>query len=190
MIHSKKPSQAEGFSLVELIITIAVLTIGLLSLAGTIGLSILNNSRSHQVLIAKYIAISTMETILAARESQILPYANIAPVSGMNPNGFLTGLQPVKLAGPDNIYGTADDAGDLVYTIGPKNINTNFNVATDQTIDLTLTGYQRRITITDMTDSQGSQFKQVDIEVFYPSPIGGQPSYKVTTYIGNYRLGS
>lgn len=183
----------EGFSLIETIISIGIITIGVLSLAGTLGYSVLNSSRIRQVTIAKYIAVAVTESIISARESQIIPFQNIAPVSGTNPNGFATGIQPVSKAGTDRVFGTADDTGDLIYTIGPNSTTGLFKDGSDQVLNLTQTGYRRQITITDLLDpARGTPIglKQINVQIFYPSRVGGQQSYTMTTVLGDYRVGN
>ncbi|MEW6733010.1 MAG: prepilin-type N-terminal cleavage/methylation domain-containing protein [Acidobacteriota bacterium] len=201
--------RGEGFSLIEVIISLAIITIGVLSLAGTLALSVINSDRSRQVTLAKYIATSTVETIIAARETGVITFNQIA-IRGSNPAGvFLatpTGLQgfPVRDAGPDRIYGTADDAGpdnvpntsddppDLIYTLGPEigpgNSRTTFGT-NNETVNLTQLGYRRQISITDLeVGPTGPRLKRIDVEVFYPLPIGNQRSFRLTTILGNYRL--
>jgi prepilin-type N-terminal cleavage/methylation domain-containing protein len=186
-------TKQQGFSLVEMIIAIGIITIGVLSLAATLGYSIITSNRIKQVTLAKYIAVTTMETIISARESQVLAFTSIAPQSGSNPNGFATGIQPVKEAGTDRIFGTADDAGDLVYIIGPNTTNLQFDGATDEKINLTQIGYRREITIVDINDPATGRplgLKRIEIQVYYPSPVGGQKSYVMTTVLGDYRVGN
>ena len=133
-VASNNISRSNGFSLIEVIISIGIISIGVLALAGMLGFSVMNSSRIKQVTLAKYIAVTTIETIISARESQVLPFANIAPQSGSNPNGFLTGAQSVKGAGPDHIYGTNDDTGNLIYTIGPNSTNRLFDNTSDESV--------------------------------------------------------
>ena len=193
MREKLKRTEERGFSLIEMIIAIGIITIGILSLAATLGFSIITSNRVKQVTLAKYIAVTTMETIISTRESQVLPFSSIGPQSGSNPNGFVTGVQPVRNAGVDHIYGTTDDDGDLVYTIGPNSTNLQFDGAGDEKVNLTQIGYRREITVTDLNDPDTGRplgLKQIQIKVYYPSPVGGQKSYTMTTVLGDYRVGS
>ena len=179
--------------MIEMVIAIGIITIGVLSLLGTLGFSILNSSRIKQVTLAKYIAVTTTETIISARESQVLAFADIAPKSATNPNGFVTGVQTVKSASIDQIFGTNDDTGDLIYTVGPNRSSSLFDGANDERVNLTQIGYRRKITITDMNDPATGLslgLKEIKVEVFYPTPVGGQKSYVMTTVMGDYRVGN
>lgn len=181
----------KGFSLIELIISIAILTIGLLSLAGTVGISIVNSDRPRQLTIAKYIAVSTIETMIAARETGVLNFPEIDYISAGNPRGFVQGIRPVRNAGCDRIFGTNDDGAntscggtetnDLIYTIGPRNVqndrntqNDRFDGTNDERINLTQLGYQREIEIENL-DFKVNQFtsKRVKVHVYVPQPILG-----------------
>lgn len=191
-----RAADSRGFSLIETVIALGIITIGILSLAGTLALTIVNNNRIQQVTVAKYIAISTIETIIAAREADVLAFVEISSYdAAKNKKGFLLNQRlPVRGAGADGIFGTNDDSGDVVYTIGP-NPNRNdgrFDGVNDQQLNLTQLGYSRQIEVTDLRDPDTNQLlglKQIRVRVFYPARVGGQEAFTTSTIIGDYRTG-
>lgn len=133
-----KDRSESGFSYIDVMIALVILMVGILALLSGISGSILQSKGHEQQLLAKQVATSTMESIMAVKETDPtrLGWAAIGnvgtnpdPVTGVNQGIFLNGFQPVRLdAGPDEVIGTADDTG----AIGPQ--------------------LQRRIVITDVCD--------------------------------------
>jgi prepilin-type N-terminal cleavage/methylation domain-containing protein len=176
-----------GFSLIEVMISIAIMTIGLVSLLGVFGLAMASTQSSLQNSISKTIANEAIESILTARETQNLTWAQIANTGAGGV--FLSGFQPVDCAGADGLFGTADDAacGPEILTLpGPDGI---FGTADD--IQLPLTNYQRAIAIAPALDQNGNPIATLDtvnVTVQYVNPqLKTTQNYIVTTYISEYR---
>lgn len=96
-----------GFTLLETMIAMVILSFGILSVASvyTQGIQV---SNSNQIsFIAQQKAQEAMETIFTARDSGTLTFPNIANVS--QGGVFLNGPQQLCDAGPDGVLGTADD---------------------------------------------------------------------------------
>jgi type II secretory pathway pseudopilin PulG len=96
-----------GFTLLETMIAIVVMTVGLLALMASFATAITATASSQEDLIARHKALDAMESIYTARNSQQLPFASINNVA--NGGIFLSGAQQLKCAGPDGLVGTADD---------------------------------------------------------------------------------
>lgn len=132
-----KDRSESGFSYIDVMIALVILMVGILALLSGISGSMLQSKGHEQQLLAKQVATSTMESIMAAKETDPtrLGWDAIGNV-GTNPDPagvfqgiFLNGLQPVRTdAGPDEVIGTADDTGAVVQQL------------------------QRRIVITDVCD--------------------------------------
>ncbi|MBK7994014.1 MAG: prepilin-type N-terminal cleavage/methylation domain-containing protein [Blastocatellia bacterium] len=75
-----KLSHRSGFSLVELIISIGVILTALLGLAGLLGLSIRSNETIRQTTLCKTLATTITETIIVARESEIIDFTKLETV--------------------------------------------------------------------------------------------------------------
>jgi len=133
-----KRTTESGFSYIDVMISIVILMIGILALLSAVSGSMLQAKGHEQQLLAKQYATSTMESIMAAKETDPtrLGWNSIGNV-GSNPDYvtgvpqgiFVVGFQPVRVdAGPDEVVGTADDTGATVSQL------------------------QRRVVITDVCD--------------------------------------
>src|SRR4051794_41725295 len=119
-----------GFSLIEVLISTLLITIGLLSLLGAFGVAMATTQTAKQYMIAKQLAQEAMESIITARETANVTWNQIQNVGGAgSPGIFMTGLLPIKKTGTgtdiDGIIGTADDAGANAETMqepGPDGI--------------------------------------------------------------------
>jgi prepilin-type N-terminal cleavage/methylation domain-containing protein len=184
---NRRGQDESGFSLIEVMVSIAIMTIGLVALLGVFGLAMASTQTSLQNAISKQIANEAMEGILTARESQNLTWAQIANTG--DGGVFLSGFQPVDCAGVDGIIGTADDAACGPQTLnlpGPDGI---YGTADD--VQMPLTNYQRSIAISPALDQNGNPITTLDtvtITVQYTNPqLKTAQNYILTTYVSEYR---
>src|SRR5271170_85550 len=113
----RKPAE-RGFSLIEVVVSMFVLTVGMVSLLGVFGLAMASTQTSQQDMIAKQLANEAMESLVTARNTSQLGWDDIQNVGATNcPNSgatscgiFLSGSQPIYKQGTDGIFGTTDDA--------------------------------------------------------------------------------
>src|SRR5260370_38077430 len=101
-----------GFTLLEAMIAIVILSFGILSLAAVYAQGIQVASMTQLDYIAEKKAEEAVETIFAARDSKLLTWPNIRNVTGLggpNDGAFLVGQQPLLAAGTVGLYGTGDD---------------------------------------------------------------------------------
>ena len=191
-LHAKRPVQKrarQGFSLLEVTISMAVTTVGLVSLAGVFGLAMATTQSSLQDMIAKQLANEAYDSILTARNTTEINWDQLqnvgstsCPISGASTCGiFLTGAQQIYNAGADGIYGTADDAASgqrqTLHDPGPDGI---FGTADD--IFVPLTGYTRTITISNVNGT----LRSVTIAVQYTTPQSLQKTYILNSYISEF----
>jgi type IV pilus modification protein PilV len=176
-----------GFSLLEVVVSMVVLTVGLVSLLGVFGLAMASTQTSQEDLIAKQLANEALESIVTARNTSQITWSQIQNIA--NGGIFLNGTNPINLAGADGIVGTADDAaaGEQVLTDpGPDGI---FGTADD--IQIPLTDFQRTILISPVYDSQGNlvaTLRGVNISVQYSTSQTHLPkTYVLTSFISEYR---
>jgi Prokaryotic N-terminal methylation motif len=130
--HSARDS---GFTLLEAMISIFVLTFGVLSLAAVYAQGIFFASLSQYDYVAEKKAEQAVEAIFTARDIKQLTWSSIQNVSS---NGvFLNGAQPILVPGTDGLVGTATDSGSAheFITIGPGPDGI-LGTADDQVIDL------------------------------------------------------
>jgi prepilin-type N-terminal cleavage/methylation domain-containing protein len=96
-----------GFTLIEVMIAIVVMSIGMLALVASFATAIQATQSAEEDLIARQKVLEAMESIYTARNAQQIPFAAIANVA--QGGIFLDGAQPLKCAGPDGLVNTADD---------------------------------------------------------------------------------
>jgi prepilin-type N-terminal cleavage/methylation domain-containing protein len=177
-----------GFTLIEVLISMFILTIGMLSLLGVFGLSMSATMTAQEDRIAKQLAQDAFESIYTARDTNNIPWPSIENVSGGGSGIFVTGLQPIKQAGADAIVGTADDAAApaQVFTLpGPDGI-----VGTADDVTVSLTNFKRQIVITDVLSGGGTvaDLKNVSVTIQYTTPQTAlAKQYVLAGYISQYR---
>jgi type II secretory pathway pseudopilin PulG len=184
--------QQEGFTLMEVLISMFVLTIGLVSMLGVFATAMAATQTAQSDMIAKQLAQQAMETIFTARETQNIVWNQIQNVGGAGTPGiFVTGLQPIQQPGLDGIYGTADDAVALPETMtlpGPDGIVQTANgavVPAGDDVIISLTNYQRSITI---TNTASADLRQIVIVVQYVAAgLKAPRQYVLSGFISQYR---
>jgi hypothetical protein len=158
-------AKQDGFSMIEAIVAIFVMTIGLIGTAAAVSYAIHFGSIARNVTIAKGMVVSGIEDIETLRNSRRLDFKQIANSGGVDNSGstiafagFATGFQEISLnPGPDGVSGTADDLVDP----GPDGA---YGTGDDYTNPaLVRSGYRREIVITDLSSSM----KRVEIRIRY-----------------------
>lgn len=139
-----KDKSESGFTYIDVMCAIVILLVGILALVSAITGAIVQSKGQELQMDAKQIAASTIESIMAVKETTAkttdtiqLGWQNVGnvgsnPDAGGTPQGiFVNGLLPVLPdPGVDQIIGTADDSGTPV------------------------SGFQRQIVITDQCDTE------------------------------------
>jgi prepilin-type N-terminal cleavage/methylation domain-containing protein len=185
-----------GFGLIEVMISIAILTIGLLALVGSFATALQATRWSQEDLIAKQKALESLESIYTARNTQQITFAQIANVSGGGI--FIDGYTPLQAGGPDGLVGTADDinfpasgpcpAGpESVQLPGPDGV-----LGTADDTCMSLGNFSRQILITSVLQQPGNipnpNLKQITVNVQYFKPGMRQPRvYTVQALMSAYR---
>ncbi|MFY9559530.1 MAG: prepilin-type N-terminal cleavage/methylation domain-containing protein [Terriglobales bacterium] len=185
LVHSKPQ---RGFSLLEVVISMAVLTIGLVSLLGVFCIAMAATQDTQQDMIAKQLANEAIESIVTARDTAQLQWDAIQNVA--DGGIFLNNLQQIYTAGGDGILGTADDvAGGQYQTLtepGPDGI-----YGTGDDVQLPLSNYQRQIQIQPVLGAGGAvdpTLRIINITIQYNTPrMRAAKTYVLTTYISQFR---
>ncbi|HEY7352366.1 MAG TPA: prepilin-type N-terminal cleavage/methylation domain-containing protein [Terriglobales bacterium] len=191
---SRSARKNTGFTLIEVLISIAVLTVGLVGLLGVMGMAMAATQSSEQVNIAKRLANEALESILTARETANVDWVQIANGNcnvGDSCGIFLTGAQPIDLPGVDGIVGTNDDgaAGPQILDMpGPSGIvmTTPGNPCAAPDVCQSLGNYTRTIAIAPFgTDTN---LNSVTITVTYTTTqFKVAQNYVLSTLISQYR---
>jgi prepilin-type N-terminal cleavage/methylation domain-containing protein len=151
---------AGGFSLLEMVIAMFILSIGLLAVAQAISYSLMASNRGRGVTNAKMLIVSMLEQMETLRDTGQLHFNEISnsQVAGSTFTGFPATFQPVStVPGADGIFGTADDL------IDPATGQTNNAFARP--------GVSRKVIITTLPDND--YLKKIEVTLRY-SPNGGE----------------
>jgi prepilin-type N-terminal cleavage/methylation domain-containing protein len=193
--RTPKPSE-DGFSLIEVLISMVVLTVGMVSLLGVFGLAMATTQTSQQNMIAKQLADEAIESIITARNTSQITWSQIqnatACSGGANPASggiFAPGITPIYNSGADGIYGTCDDSASSpqLQTLADPGADGIYNTTDDQVI--ALTNYQRTILISPLLDANGNTIptlRGVTITVQYSTPQNPKATYILSSYISEY----
>ena len=114
--NSKASRSPEGgFSLLEMVVAILIMTIALLGLASAISYALMASNRGRGVTNAKMLAVSILEQMETLRDTRALTFDEISNtrVQGSSFTGFpysSTDFRPVStVPGRDGVFGTEDD---------------------------------------------------------------------------------
>jgi len=196
MTESKSHRSAQrGFTILETMIAIAILSIGILTLIATFAAAINATQTAQENLIARQKTLEAMESIFTARNTQQVTFAQIANF----PTGiFTSGATQLLCAGPDGLVNTTDDvqcpangpcaAGpECVVMPGPDGI-----LGTSDDVAMSLGNFQRQVVINSVLESDGvtidPTLKQITVTVSY-TPTGSTAAriYTVNALISSYR---
>lgn len=192
----RKYAVEEGFTLLEVMIAIMVMTIGLLALMASFATAIAATASAQEDLIARHKALDAMESIYTARNSQQFPFASINNVA--SGGIFLSGAQPLLCAGPDGLVGTADDAPCTAPDTGtacPGGIEclvlpgADGILGTADDITQSLKNFTRTITFNNVLLPSGvvnSNLIAVTISVTYEKPGWPARTYTVNGLVSSY----
>ncbi len=165
-----------GFTLVEALIALAILSGGLLALASALGQGMLLVSGSHYHQMAKEKASEAMESVFTARDARKIPsWDNIQNVGQSADGIFLDGPQPICAPGDDGLVNTDDD-GDLETLPGKDGV---FGTTDDEI--LTADRFSREIEIRNIS----SNLRQIRVIVRYRAG-NAQHQYQLTSYISPF----
>lgn len=189
-------AKQSGFSLVEVMIAIAVMSIGLLAVVGAIATAVANTQSAQEDLIARHKALEALESIYTARNSQQIPFTSI---NNTGSGGiFKSGAQSLMCAGPDGLVGTTDDVACTTFggttcphggvecwvLPGPDGV---LGTADDQT--MSLANFKRTITISQVLLSNGTvndNMIAVSVAVTYTKDNLPPRTYTVNGLISRY----
>jgi hypothetical protein len=145
-----------GFSYVDVIIAIFILMIGILAMVSAITTNLMRIYETEKRVIAKQTALSTIESIISAKEiarpGVIEGWDSVGnvgnnPVGGVPKGIFLNGFLPIREdSGWDGVAGTIDDAcasGSPCTVSGRPDNNS-----------VELGGFDRQILIEDVPDPE------------------------------------
>jgi prepilin-type N-terminal cleavage/methylation domain-containing protein len=186
-----------GFTLMEVMISIGVLTIGAIGLLSVFGVAVKANQMSQESMLARQLATEAMESIYTARNTSEITWDEIQNVS--TGGIFVDNMQSPKCAGPDGILDTGDDtscytaAGALCPNGGVECLTEpgpDGKMGTADDVILSLSNYQRQIQILPLYDASNNlipTLRQVQITIQYSTATSTAPrTYVLNEYVSQY----
>jgi prepilin-type N-terminal cleavage/methylation domain-containing protein len=162
-VPTSRTRDTSGFTLIETLIAMGLVTIGLLALAGAIGFGSRALLGSQDQLVASQRAAEAIEGVFKARDSRVLLWAriqNALGASGSDGGVFLDGPQSLRNPGPDGVINTVDDSGE---------------------VEPGLREFTREIEIRNL----GPSLRRVRVIVRYPV-AGGTREFVLITFVSSY----
>lgn len=175
-----------GFSYIDLLISMLIFMVGILGMTGALAANRMRSQIIEKQLIAKQLGLSSLESILAAKElkpnEEISGWDTIGnvgsnPINSINRGIFETGFRPIRQNnGADGIVGTADDACENTTVICSSN---------DSPV---VVGYARKIEISDITSTDYTTVRQRNVIVTVRYQVNGRNMEEVIkTIVTDYR---
>ncbi len=163
-------SNERGFTLLEVLIAMAILVTGLMSMAYGIGLGLAVVQMSTMDTIAREKAREAMEDVFTARDTSTIAFTQICNIpTGSNPNNclFVNGLEPMYTADSSGLVNTQASVNqatlETYLTPGPDGI-----LGTADDVTYNLTGFQRSISVVSLASSDGyTALAQVTVTIQY-----------------------
>ena len=191
-----RPSQQRGFTLIETMVAIAIMSVGIMALIAAFGTAVASTNNSQENLIAREKAMQAMESVYTARNTQQITFSQIGNVS--NGGIFTNGAVQLLCPGPDGLVNTTDDVScpangpcaagpECVVLPGPDGI-----LGTADDVGLSLGNFKRTIQINSTMESDGvtvnPTLKQIVVTVSYTTAGTQTPRvYTVNALISAYR---
>jgi prepilin-type N-terminal cleavage/methylation domain-containing protein len=180
----------KGFTLIETMIAIAILSIGILGLGAMLADCMAYMGMSQYDYIAQQKAASAIESIFTARDMGQVTWASVCNVGSAVCTGgiFINGPQPLCDPGPDGIVGTADDFGgggcavqqDAVLFLNGAG---TFTSGAASRVPLSNFQFLRSVTITSVPNV--ANLRQIQVVITYTAGRFKR-TYTLTTNISNF----
>lgn len=174
-----------GVTLLEVMIAALFLTIALLGVAMTMVAGISSMYHTQEQLIAKQKAREALESVFTARSTQNIQFVQIQNDT-VEDGIFLTGYQAIRGMGTDGIANTSDDSMTPIEALTYPGNDGQLGTVDDESRPLT--GYERRVMITDVLDADGEvdpDIRQITVEVRFQLNDVWQ-SVMVSSYVSRF----
>jgi prepilin-type N-terminal cleavage/methylation domain-containing protein len=189
-ITSKRHRDSQGgFSLLEMVVAMTILSVGLLGVGSAIGYALMVTNNGRKITNTKLLVVSVLEQMETLRDTGNLTFGQIANVGGVDNTdadhtfpGFPVGFQAISTEpGPDGLFGTDDDR----VAQGPDGVYGTNDDFTDQS--RTVPGVSRQIVITNLSPT----LKRIEVTVRFAVSGGHTQDIQGVSYLnddshGNY----
>lgn len=164
-----------GFSLVETLVSMMVLTVGVLGLTQAFVSGVQKSTSSPYEVLATQKAAEAIESVFAARDSHTITWVQMKNVA--DGGVFVGTATPMKTSGNDGILNTIDDGSVESFQFpGPDGM-----IGTPDDKTLVLNDFTRLIAITELNP----YLRQITVTITYPAN-GQTKTYTVTALISQY----
>lgn len=172
---SEQHGGAAGFSLIEAMVAMCILTVGAVGMAAVFLNGMQAATSSPNELIATQKAAEAIESVFGARDSHSITWAQLrnASYGGI----FVNGARPMKVAGADGVVNTSDDGA--VESVTLPGIDQMIGTGDDKVE--TLVNFTREIRIVDVTQD----LRSITVIITYQSGAMTQ-KYTLTSFISSY----
>ena len=190
MRQQSSPSAQSGFSLMEAVVALSVLSIGLLGLAQVFVLGLNQLSTSSSNLIAREKAREAVESVHTARDTRTITWARIRNETVVNDDDenwgecnsvgggvFSNGAHTLTASGDDGLINTDDDGEvEKVSTPGEDGI-----LGTEDDFSIALENFTREVQICDINND----LREIRVTIRY---FVGQINreYRLRTFISAF----
>ena len=184
-----KQRRETGFTLIETMIAIVVLSIGVLALAAMLADGLAYMSMSEYDYIAQEKASEAIESIYTARNLGQATWSTICNVgSTVCTSGiFLSGAQTLCDPGPDGIVDTADDFSGSACSVQADAVllpgSGGTYSSSPQRIPLTTFNFQRTVTVSAVTGN--ANLRTITVLITYKAARFNR-SYQMVATISNF----
>jgi type II secretory pathway pseudopilin PulG len=176
---------ADGFSIIEVIISTGILATGLLTLAAFMAYGMRYMAGSSFAVVAREKAREAVESVHTARDTKLTSWPDIRNED--DGGVFLNGATPLTRPGPDGLVNTDDDAAagiEALRTPGPDG-----TLGNSDDVLTPLSNFTRQVEITDLlrdgTTEVNNSLRQITVTIKY-TVQGLTRSYSITTYVSSF----
>lgn len=164
-----------GFSLVETLVSILILTVGVLGLTQAFISGVQKSTSAPYEVLATQKAAEAVESVFAARDSHTITWPQMK--NQAQGGVFANAATALTTSGTDGILNTPDDGAVEVFVFpGPDGF-----VGTPDDKTLSLSGFTRKIAIVDLS----GWLREVTVTITYPAN-GQTKTYTITALISQY----
>jgi prepilin-type N-terminal cleavage/methylation domain-containing protein len=196
MTQRRPHNSQSGFTIIETMIAIAVMSIGILTVLAAFATAVGATQNAQENLIARQKTLEAMESIYTARNTQQISFGQIA--NSTSGGIFTSGPTQLLAAGNDGLVNTTDDvpyAAHLPCPTGPECIvlpGPDGILGTADDKAMSLANFTREIQIAKVLESDGvtvnPNLKQVTVIVSYTTGTSTVPrAYKVNALVSAFR---
>jgi prepilin-type N-terminal cleavage/methylation domain-containing protein len=181
---SARASGSKGFTLMEVMMAIVVLTVALLAVALTMSQGIMSTFIAQEQLIAKQKAREALESVFTSRSTTDLEFTDLQTQG--DGGIFVSDWTALRGMGADGIALTDDDAGEDIETVVLA--GSDGELGTPDDIERVLNNFQRRISFSDVLRPGGGvdeDIRMVTVDVRFANR-GVWWTVTVNSYISRF----